>query len=192
VGAQVILDGVEVKPGGVVRVERWWIAGARPKRETTRLALGPPSMDRSEEESGADDATTLARSLLARAEEEGITVPADVLRFVEAVDREPRFRRALADLGFHFDEDELGLDILPELEIEGFVSVWGNGYGDGYGGLTKDGLGYLHAKDDREAKPLGRSLAEHVRKEASESDREATAAVVLDMIERERLSAPPP
>lgn len=101
--------------------------------------------------------TRFVESLRERAEEEGIAVPDDVIRFLDVVDRDPRFREALSRLGFHFDEDELGLDILPELDIEGFVSIWGNGYGDAYGGITPDGVAILWWKEIAPRNPSARS-----------------------------------
>lgn len=184
VGAKVVLDGVEITPGGTPRVERWWLAGERAKRARRTFELGPVRMAAAPVE---DEPTQLVASLKERAEEEGIAVPDHVVRFLEVVDRDATFRRALGDLGFHFAEDELGLDILPELEIEGFVSVWGNGYGDGYGGLTKDGLGMLWWKDDRTPQPLD-SLAGYVRTQAAHTDgADATVDLVLQVLDREGL-----
>ena len=112
---------------------------------------------------------------------------ADVFRFLDVVEREPAFRRALATLGFLFEEDELGLDMLDELEIEGFLPIWGNGYGDGLGVVTRNGtLGYLYVKDEPTPRALP-PLAEHVRAEAKESDQAATADLVLGILDRERL-----
>ena len=180
VGAQIVLDGVVVKPGGVVTVARWWIAGMRSPREPRSVLLGPPAMVA---EAHTSRPTRFAQSLVARTKKEGIALPADVLRFVEAVDRDTALREGLAELGFHFEDDELGLDVLPELEIEGFV-LWGNGYGDGYGGLLPTGsLGYLHVKDDRTPRPLP-PFAEHVRAVAEESDAEAAIEVVLAGLDR--------
>lgn len=178
-GAHVVLDGVEVKPGGVVRVERWWIAGARPERAVERVALGPAALAR---DGAGGEPTRHARSLVARAKEQGIAVPDDVLRLVELVDRDAPLRDALARLGFHFEEEELGLDVLPELDVHGFVPIWGNGFGDGYGGLTPAGVGYLYVKDERAPKPLP-PLAAYVRAEARESEQEASAAIVLEALD---------
>lgn len=180
VGANVVLDGVEQLPGGVVRVGRWWIAGGRAPRETRRCALGPPAMASAEPPSYT---TQLAAELVSRAAgAEGIAVPADVSRFLALVDGDPGFRRALETLGLHFEEPELGS--VEDLEVDDFVAVWSNGYGDGFGGITPDGLAYL--RPGEEPTPIG-SLAAYVRDAARDSDSEASAERVLAVLDREGL-----
>jgi hypothetical protein len=184
VGAEVVLDGVEVTTGGTARVDRWWIAGARPPRTPRHRALVPPILT---QPPAPKEPTRFTASLVARAAEAGVPVPDDVRRFVEVVDRDPRFRIALGRLGFRFEEEELGLDVLPDLDIEGFVPVWGNGYGDSYGGLTKDGPAHLWPKDNLTPSPDESTLAADVRATAAESEYAAAAEVVLDVLDREGL-----
>ncbi|MBX3232205.1 MAG: hypothetical protein KIT84_19180 [Labilithrix sp.] len=120
-------------------------------------------------------ARPIAPALAERAREANLPIPPDVRAFVGAVDEDPTLRRALAQLGLHFEEDDLEIEI--EIEIDGFVPLWSNGYGDGYGGLTKDGLAYLRV-DERGVEPLP-PIVEHVRATATAADEQATAEVVL-------------
>lgn len=63
--------------------------------------------------------------------------------------------------------------------------MWGNGYGDSYGGLTKDGPAHLWPKDDLTPSLDDGALAAHVRSKAAESEHAAAAEVVLDVLDRE-------
>jgi hypothetical protein len=183
VGAEVVLDGVTVTPGGTVRVARYWLAGVRPSREPMRFALGPPAITKEPELEATPK--RYRASILDRATDAGIHVPDDVLRLLQAVEQDETFRRALATLGFHFDDDELGLDILSELEIEGFVPLWGDGYGDTYGGLTEEGVATL-CTDDPTPRVVG-SLADHVRERCADAEEDASTEYVCGVLAREKL-----
>lgn len=110
-------------------------------------------------------------------------MPDDVLRFVERVDRDASFRDGLARLGFRFGKHFNGSDVVSELEIEGFLPIWGDGNGDTFGGVTDAGtLAYLHTNDSAVPVPLP-SIVDHVRAEANASEQEASAAVVLAVLD---------
>lgn len=181
VGATICLDGVSVATGGTVRVERWWIAGVRPPREGATLSLPPAKMAKR----SAPAPARFAAALEARARAAEIDVPDGVRRFLDVVDREPRFREALEVLGFHFGDDENGVDVLPALAIEGFVPIWGNGFGDGFGGLTPKGIAFLWAKE-RTTTPVA-SIAAHVRKSMADAEADASVELADAIMVRERL-----
>ena len=177
-GDPVLLEGVTVKPGGVVKAERWWVAGARAAREPMRIALVAPKM----RVVPSSAPSQLAGDLLVRSSMVGIAVLPELLRLVERADCDALFRDALGRLGFRFGTNFNGADVVEALEIEGFLPVWGDGNGETFGGVTAAGeLAYLLVKDDQAVRALP-SLFEHLRAEAAESEQKSSAEVVLEAL----------
>ncbi len=179
VGARVILEGVSVRPGGVVDVRRWWIDGARTQRDTQRLPLNPAEPVHAD---GAIARTSAADALATRAAKWNVPLPRDLTLLLELLDADPALRHALETLGFFFDEHAYGNEVAYEHDLD-FLAVWGDGHGDGWGGLLPDGSVAYWYHDEREPSPLP-PVSAHVRARALESDSEASAQLVLDVLER--------
>ena len=179
-GDDVVLDGVTVKPGGVLKVERWWTAGPRAAREPVRVALVQPVM----RVAPPSVPSQLAGDLLVRSRAAGIAVVPELLCLVERADEDASFRDALGRLGFRFGEPFNGASVVDELEIEGFLPVWGDGNGDTFGGVTAAGeLAYLQVRDDQAVRALP-PLFDHLRAEAAESEQESSAALILEVLSK--------
>ncbi len=160
VGARILLDGVEVDPDrATVRVSRWWLEGARSARRERVLSLGPAQRSAFPPKLGSPP---ILASLTARAHDAQLPVPEELRPLLERVERDAHLRACFANVGFVFDERELGLDVLRAHGVDGFVPVWGNGYDDGFGGITRAGLAIVRPMDDPAPSPIA-SLEAHIR-----------------------------
>ena len=98
-GDRVRVEGITVKPGNVVSVSRWSLAGTSDARKSVDITLrAKPAID------SVSHPSSVVHDWKARAKKAEISLPDEILKIGALVDFDRGFREALLNFSFHFDE----------------------------------------------------------------------------------------
>jgi hypothetical protein len=117
-------------------------------------------------------------------------LPTQVVSICELLETDRAFHEALIGIGMHFAEDELAPDLLDDLkdthpELERFLPLWGNGYGDTMGGISLDGapgaIVILHIPEC-DMTTAGIDLASAIRHQAAQLEELGATRAFLESV----------